>query len=91
MTDLVVVVTAEWDLFRGDAERLCDELSRRHVKCIVKYIDGNVDEETAELLTRYCVRDGMIKIPQVVVFVRNKVVVLDKIDVNQVLQHLQRL
>ncbi|WP_291999710.1 hypothetical protein [Caldivirga sp.] len=73
----VIVVTASWDVHLGFIKYHCRRLLNKGVLCRVIMINDN---DAKELLIKYGVRDGIIKIPVVLILSENRVNV---IDVNQ--------
>ncbi len=59
---VVLIITAEWDYFKDQLESLCRALERHGIKCeILDYRD----ERALDLLLKYCIINGLIRIPQI--------------------------
>ncbi|GEM_PF-4670152 len=83
----VVVITAEWNFHKKRVEEICRELERQGISCIVR----NYSDEL-ELLIKYCIKNGLIKLPKILVIVNDKVVkVIDEVELDKILLTLKEV
>ncbi|ABW01633.1 hypothetical protein [Caldivirga maquilingensis] len=70
----VIVITASWDVHLGFIKYHCRRLLRKGIPCEVTMINNN---DAKELLIKYGVKNGIIRIPTVLVLSKNGVNVID--------------
>lgn len=70
----VIIVTAEWDIHLGLIRHYCSALANNGIDCDLRMIN-----EAKDLLIKYGSRDGIVKIPLIIV-VNNAEVKVISID-----------
>ena len=70
-----MVITASWDVNLGFIKYHCRRLLNKGIHCKLTMIDDGGSSK--ELLIKYCARDGIIKVPVVLILSENEVNVID--------------
>ena len=71
----VIIITASWDVNLGFIKYHCRRLINKGIHCKLTIING--EDSSRELLIKYGARDGIIKVPVVLILSESGVNVID--------------
>ena len=71
----VIIITASWDVNLGFIKHHCRRLINKGIRCKLTIING--EGSSRELLIKYGARDGIIKVPVVLILSESGVNVID--------------
>ncbi len=60
----VIIVTADWDYLRDQLNSLCSQLTREGITCEMR---NYMDPEALQLIIKYGINNGIVRIPQIYV------------------------
>ena len=62
MPKKIIIITAEWDHFKDQLNALCSQLINEGINCEIKDYE---DPDSLQLIIKYGINDGMVRIPQI--------------------------